>query len=104
MTTVPFSALPGFNLQAELREVAAHYEVNWRALRASFDGRRTFERMAHARHALFFKLVRERGLSPARVAQLLGNVTRAAVLEGVKLHEKRIAEFRATCGLKGGQS
>lgn len=94
---VPFGALPGFSLTAEMREVASYYSLDWRSLRK--DGRAS-EAIAHARHALFWKLTTKRGMSAAQVGRLM-NTSRGKVLEGAKLHEQRIEEFRATQGIKG---
>ena len=93
---VPYMSLPGFSLTADLREVAAYYGVDWRALKKG-DGRSS-ETMAFARHALFWKLTTERGMSPTQVARLLG-ASRGKVLEGAKLHAKRQDEFRITSGI-----
>lgn len=96
---VPYGALPGFNLAAEIREVAAHYNAPPRKVRHG-DGR-AGESVSLARHALFWKLRKQRGLTEIRIAQLL-HCSRSAVREGVALHEKRIAEFQTTSGLKAG--
>lgn len=94
---VPFGAIDGFSLSGEIREVAAHYGVDHRALRRS-DGRQG-EVIALARHALFWKLTTQRKLSPARVARLL-SCSKSAVRGGVAEHVKRIEEFRITTGLR----
>lgn len=95
---IPYGALPGFNKDAEAREVAAHYDVSWIAVR-KVDGRRASMRVALARHALFWKLHTEHGCSVRRISQLL-NCSRRMVHEGITLHKKRIEEFQATSGLK----
>lgn len=89
---VPYGAVPGFNLGAETREIAAHYAVSARALR-QMAGRGP-DIVTLARHALFWKLTVKRKLSAGRVAQLL-RCSAKAVREGARLHQKRIDEFRA---------
>lgn len=100
---VPYAAMPGFSLAADIREVAAYYGVDARALRKA-DGR-TNERLANARHALFWKLTEQRTMTPSKVAALL-STSRGRVVEGAKLHQKRIDEFRSTSGIqpKGGNA
>lgn len=102
---VPFGALPGFSLAADIREVASYYGVEVRAL-GKADGR-TSHRLALARHALMWKLLTQRGLTPKQVALHL-STSRSRVQEGAKLHQKRIDEFRSTSGVvvppKGGQA
>jgi len=93
---VPFGALPGFNLAAEMREVASYYGVNWRALRGR--GKAANEQITLARHALIWKLSKERKLSTRRIAMLI-DLSHGKVAEAVKLHEKRIDEFKTTSGI-----
>lgn len=93
----PFGALPGFNVQAVMREVAAHYGVDWHALRK--DGRSS-ELIALARHALFWKLATQHKLSPNKIAGLIGKVSGRQVRDGVELHQKRIEQFRTAHQIK----
>jgi hypothetical protein len=95
MSTVPYGAIAGFLLPADIREVAAHYGVRSKMLRRR-DGR-TDPRIAEARAALYWKLTRKRGMSPERVGQLL-RVTGEAVRKGAEAHARRIDEYRATAG------
>lgn len=95
MSSVPYGALTGFLLPADIREVAAHYGVRARTLKRR-DGR-SDPRIAEARAALYWKLTKQRGLTPERVGQMLG-VSGEAARKGAALHAQRIDEFRASAG------
>lgn len=96
MATIPYGALTGFVLAADIREVAAYYSVRAKGLRR--PGRTVSPVMHEARAALFWKLTHQRGLSPARAAQLLGGVAPDTVRRGAAAHAQRIAEAIATVG------
>lgn len=89
--TVPLYALPGFNLDAERRYVAAHYKIRPRTLERR-DGRHG-DGVAEARHALMFSLVKVRGLEPGVAARLM-RCSKQAILNGVQTHQERIDTFR----------
>lgn len=96
---VPFGALVGFNLGAEIRLVAAHYGVRADVLRKGTGARSVGEMLALARAALFWRLTKVHSMSPQRVAALL-KVDRSRVFEGAKRHAERIEEFRTTHNIK----
>lgn len=91
MNPVPFGALPGFSLAAEIREMAAYYSVAARQVRSGRGG----PAVAQARAALFWKLVHHRRMTPAKAAALL-KCPRSTVRKGVESHAARIREFLAT--------
>lgn len=98
---VPYGASPGFSLQAEIREIAAHYGILPKSLRAN-DGRHSvFVRMA--RDALFWKLIARREISPARAAQLLG-CDASTARRAAERHEQAIREWRRENLINGGQA
>jgi len=97
---VPYGALPGVSLQAELREVAAYYGIPTRALmrsrpRAGDPG----DLIGQARQALFWKLTEQRKIAPAKVARMT-RCTRRTVVRGAAEHKKRILEFASYHMLK----
>lgn len=87
----PYAALPGFNLDSDICEIAGHYRLNPRRLKYGF---KPDEKVLHARDALFWKLTRQRNLSPQRAGDML-KVSGKAVREAANRHAHRIAEFRA---------
>jgi hypothetical protein len=87
---IPYGAIPGFSLAADVREIAAFYGMSSRCVRLG----RGHYFAAHARHALFWKLTTQRACTPERVGQML-DVAPKTVREGVDLHAKRIAEFQS---------
>lgn len=100
---IPFAAVPGFVLNAELREVAAHYGVRTAWLRRGSSatgrsGRRLEQRLSEARDALFWKLIVGRGFPAARAGALL-NCTAKTVREGAERHARRIRDFRSAAGI-----
>lgn len=94
---LPYGASAGFSLRGDMRDVAAFYEIDWRKLHRV--ERNASQMTTLARHALFWKLTKVRGLTPGRVAQLL-RCRANTVREGARLHDQRIKEFRATSGLE----
>lgn len=98
-SVVPLGALPGFNLGNEVSFVASYYGVSHSELRQGTGRRSKSQRLAHARAALFWRLMNLHKLSTRRVGALLG-VDPARVNEGAKRHAARIAEFRATHNIK----
>lgn len=90
--------MPGFHLSADVYEIAAYHGIRARSLRRKDP--RHGAAVTIARHALFWKLVTVRELTPARVASMF-NCTAEAVRKAVAAHDGRIKEFRETTGLKG---
>lgn len=90
---VPFGALPGFSFAAEVREVAAFYAINASTMRRRFSRERGVA--LEARHALMWKLARQRGLDERKIARLMDCQART-VREGIAAHDGRIAHFKET--------
>lgn len=92
MSFIPFGAQTGFSLAAEIREMAAYYAVPARQVRS---GRGGGPQVAHARAALFWKLVQHRRMTPAKVAALL-KCPRSTVRQGIAAHAERIRLHQST--------
>lgn len=92
MSLIPYGAQTGFSLAAEIREMAAYYAVPARQVRS---GRGGGPQVAHARAALFWKLVQHRRMTPGNVARML-KCSRQAVEKGVAAHAERIRQHQAT--------
>jgi hypothetical protein len=90
MSSIPYGALTGFLLPADIREVAEHYGVRATALRAASGRAVGDDRVLEAFDALQWKLTRDRGLSLATAAALLGTDI-GTVRAGVAAHEARLA-------------
>lgn len=87
----PYAALPGWNLDSDVCEIAGHYRLNPRRVKYGF---KPDERVQHARDALFWKLTKQRYLSPQRAGDML-KVSGKTVREGANRHAHRIAHYQA---------
>ncbi|HWA22302.1 MAG TPA: hypothetical protein VG735_07910 [Caulobacterales bacterium] len=92
---IPFGAIPVFQIATEIRFMACHYGVRPRAVRSA---RRTTQTATLARHALMWRLYTQKEFSASTIARWL-HCSPKAVREGVRLHERRITEWREAAGI-----
>lgn len=85
---VPFGAVPGFSLQADISEIAYYYRVRAKALRdlSRID---LSDDELEAADALVWRLIEQRRAKPGLVAEWLGTDIET-VRASVMAHEARI--------------